>query len=81
MLPVLLTHPKMQFESVLHSISFKKVLEKDIFEQIPFLKEKFNQIAVHSNKKNQENWVMGQLRERALGNIALSLLKKKVSNS
>jgi len=68
-------------ESVLHSISFKKVLEKDIFEQIPFLKEKFNQIAVHSNKKNQENWVMGQLRERALGNIALSLLKKKVSNS
>jgi len=81
MLPVLLTHPKMQFESVLHSINFNNVPEKDIFEQIPFLKEKFNQIAVHPNKKNQENWVMGQLRERALGNVALSLLKKKISNS
>ena len=81
MLPILLIHPKMQFESVLNSISFKNVSEKDIFEQIPFLMEKFNQIAVHPNKKNQENWVMGQLRDRALGNIALSLLKKKVSNS
>jgi len=81
MLPILYTHPKMQFDSVLNSISFKKVSEKAIFEQIPFLKEKFNQIAINSNTRNQENWVMGQLRKKALGNMALSSLRKKVSNS
>ena len=81
MLPILYTHPKMQFDSVLNSISFKKVSEKDIYDQIPFLKEKFSQIAIYPNQKNQVNWVMGQLRKKALGNMALSALKKRISNS
>ena len=81
MLPILYTHPKMQFDSVLNSISFKRVSEKDIYDQIPFLKEKFNQIAISPKQKNQENWVMGQLRKKALGNMTLSALKKKITNS
>ena len=79
MLPIVYSHPKMQFDSVLNSIHYKRVSEKIIFEQIPFLKEKFEQIAHHHTSNNKENWVMGQLRKKAIGNMSLEKLKKQIS--
>jgi glutamyl-tRNA(Gln) amidotransferase subunit E len=78
MLPVIYTHPKMQFDSVLNAINFRKTAKENILSQIPFLKEKFVQIAQCKNEKNEKNWVMGQMRSFALGNISLSELQGKV---
>jgi glutamyl-tRNA(Gln) amidotransferase subunit E len=76
MLPVIYMHPKMDFESVLTSIKFKKTSKEDILSKIPFLKEKFRQIK-HSDKKVSEiNWLMGELRRTAEGNINLTELHK-----
>ncbi|OYT17477.1 MAG: Glu-tRNA(Gln) amidotransferase GatDE subunit E [Bacteroidetes bacterium 4572_77] len=81
MLSIVYTHPKMQFDSVLNSMNFKKVEEKAIYDQIPFLMEKFDQLAHVNTHLNKENWVMGQLRKMAMGNISLSKLRKQISNS
>lgn len=78
MLPHVFTHPKMQFDSVLNSINFRKVDPKTIFGQIPFLKEKFQQIAMVNTKQNEKDWIMGQLRNMAIGNISLVDLNKEV---
>lgn len=79
MLPVIYMHPKMDFESVLTSIKFKKVRKEDILSKIPFLKEKFRQIKRSNRKESEINWVMGELRRSAEGNINLSELEKEIT--
>ncbi len=78
MLKVLYEHPKMQFDSVLTSIKFKKVKQAQIIDQVQFLIEKFKQIGQNQSKQNAQNWAMGQLRKLAIGNIALADLRKEV---
>ncbi len=68
-------HPKMDFDSILRTIGFKKRRKEEIIGQIPFLKEKFEQEKRVDTQENKENWIMGQLRKTALGNINLSELK------
>jgi glutamyl-tRNA(Gln) amidotransferase subunit E len=81
MLPVIYEHPKMDFDSVLSSINFKKVSKESIFSHIPFLKEKFDEIKYADNKKNETNWIMGELSEIATGNIDLKKLSEKIENT
>jgi glutamyl-tRNA(Gln) amidotransferase subunit E len=76
MLPVIYINPKMDFESVLTSIKFKRTKKEDILSKIPFLKEKFRQIKLSERKESEINWVMGELRRTAEGNIDLSELHK-----
>ncbi|NOR87615.1 MAG: Glu-tRNA(Gln) amidotransferase GatDE subunit E, partial [Bacteroidales bacterium] len=77
-LPLVYTHPKMQFDSVLTSLNFKKVEKDVIFGQIPFLQQKFQQIGRFKSSLNEQNWIMGQLRGMAIGNIPLALLKNEI---
>ncbi len=81
MLKLLYEHPKMQFESVLTTIKFKKVKRVQILDQVHFLVEKFKQIGKVKKRENAQNWVMGQLRKLALGNIAFADLKKEVEST
>ncbi len=74
MLPLVYEHSKMDFESVLVSIKFKKIKKDDILSHIPFLKNKFLQIRYKENGDSESRWVMGQLRTMATGNISLSEL-------
>ena len=76
MITVIYEHPKMDFESVLTSINFKKINKEEIVKNIPFLKEKFAQIRISNRVEDEVNWIMGELYQMALGNIALSELKK-----
>jgi len=80
MLPDLYKHPKMDFESVLHSIKFNKIPEDQIVSMIPFLKNKFEETAIHPDDKNKVNWIMGELRRKAVGNIALNQLSGHLTN-
>lgn len=78
MLPVLYEHPKMDFESILTTIKFKKVDKTSILSHIDFLKSKFAQIKMSDKPENEHNWVMGQLREISIGNISLKELAESV---
>ncbi len=81
MLPMLIRHPKMDFESVLQEMKFKKVNKKTILDSIPVLKEKFNRESIKKDSTDRVNWIMGQLRKRALGNIDLSELSKEIQKT
>ncbi|MCX6233213.1 MAG: Glu-tRNA(Gln) amidotransferase subunit GatE [Bacteroidetes bacterium] len=80
MLPVIFEHPKMDFDSVMTSIHFKEVQKNEIIARIPFLKKKFSEIRRSDNKINENNWIMGELRRIALGNIPMRELYEIVNN-
>lgn len=78
MLPIIIQHPKMEFESVLTVLHFKRYSHQALFSRIPLLIEKFRQGKSQIDKVKEHHWVMGQLRQSALGNIALTDLSKEV---
>ncbi len=80
MLPVLYQHPKMDFESILTSINFKRVAEDEILSKVPFLKEKIRSTRVSTDPSIEPHWIMGQLRTSALGNIGLTGLSKTIEH-
>lgn len=79
MLPVIYEHPKMDFESVLTVINFKRIPEEEILARIPFMKEKFREIRRSDNKKDETDWIMGELRKIARGNMSMKALYNHVN--
>ena len=77
MLPVMLKYPKMDFESILLEMNFKKVGKREILDEISILNDKFKDNN-NPDDKQRINWVMGQLRKLAIGNMNLTELSKKV---
>jgi glutamyl-tRNA(Gln) amidotransferase subunit E len=78
MLPIMLEYPKMDFGSILNELNFKRVKPDDIVLEIPILLDKFKADGSPENETNKNNWVMGQLRNLALGNMNLAELSKKI---
>jgi len=81
MLPEVYRHPNMDLESVLTTINFKRVPREEILAQIPYLKKKYDETSSNQDKKSEVNWVMGELRSLAVGNISLSELKSIVEKN
>lgn len=80
MLPHIYEHPKMDFESVLTILKYKKITEEDITAHIPFLIEKFKNIRRNNDDESLINWTMGELRRSATGNMDLTLLRQKIAD-
>ena len=80
MLWELYRHPKMDFDSILTTLNFKKIPKEDIEARIPFLREKYKEIATSSDPGAESRWMMGELRKTAAGNINLSVLKIECCN-
>ena len=78
MLPLVFQHPKMDFESVLINLKFKKLPKDEILSKISFLNQKFDTIKISEKPEAKVNWIMGELRKVAIGNIGLNELKKFV---
>jgi glutamyl-tRNA(Gln) amidotransferase subunit E len=78
MIPVIHEHPRMDFESVLESIRFKKADKEDIRSLIPYLQKKFRETARVASDENERNWIMGELRKKAVGNIMLKELANQI---
>jgi glutamyl-tRNA(Gln) amidotransferase subunit E len=78
MLQQMFLHPKMDFESILSMLHFKKIDPQEIEKRIPFLSEKFVPIRKDTNEQDKVNALMGQLRDMSEGNINLSELSKKM---
>ncbi|MDH4157699.1 MAG: Glu-tRNA(Gln) amidotransferase subunit GatE [candidate division Zixibacteria bacterium] len=81
MLPVVYRHPNMDLESVLTTIGYKTNSLEQVLELIPVLKEKFRQINRSRNPHAYLSWVMGNLRDHAIGNIPLRDLKERVERA
>jgi glutamyl-tRNA(Gln) amidotransferase subunit E len=80
MLWELYRHPKMDFDSILTTLHFKKVPKEDIEARIPFLREKYKEIATSNDPGAGTRWIMGELRKIAAGNINLSDLSMECCN-
>ncbi len=78
MIDELYEHPKMEFESVLTTLNFRRTSRTELLARIPFLKEKFDNIRHSTDDANAADWAMGQLRNAALGNMPLRDLAKEV---
>lgn len=74
-------HPKMDFESVLEIINYKKVSAENIYAHILFLKEKFAETANNKTAENEVNWIMGELKGVAVGNVDLSDLATRIKEA
>ena len=79
MLPELVQHPKMDFDSILNAINFKRYSEKKILDKIPILTDKFAEGKDTIIESDLINYVMGQLRNMAMGNMDLKALSDKIT--
>ncbi|MEA3494916.1 MAG: Glu-tRNA(Gln) amidotransferase subunit GatE [Bacteroidota bacterium] len=75
------THPKMDFESILTTIKFKKLPAEEILSKVSFLKEKFKEIRISQKDNVETNWIIGELNKSALGNIELAELNDYIENN
>ena len=78
MLPLVYQYPKMEFDSVLTSINFKMVSKDEIISKIPFLRKKFAEIRLSKGPDVEHNWIMGQLRRQAEGNMGMAELHEAI---
>jgi len=78
MLPLVYQYPKMEFDSVLTSIHYKPVSKEQIVSKIPFLKKKLAEIRLSKGENVEHNWIMGQLRRQAEGNMSMVELHESV---
>lgn len=80
MIPLIYRHPEKDWDSILKILKYKKIDPQNILSQIPDLKRKFNLIHFSKNANARSNWIMGQLRPFALGNMNLKTLSEIVEN-
>jgi glutamyl-tRNA(Gln) amidotransferase subunit E len=80
MMILLYQHPQMEFNSLLSIIKYKKRSKEEIIAPISFLKEKYKEIGKKKDKASEADWVMGEIRKQALGNIDLVKLRKEILN-
>ena len=74
MLYHLYQHPKMDYESILVTIGFREIDEKEITGKLPFLIRKYSEIRTSKDDNAGHRWIMGYLSRSALGNMPLAKL-------
>jgi glutamyl-tRNA(Gln) amidotransferase subunit E len=82
MLPYIYKNPNKPLEEILEQVGYKKIALKEIKSQIPELKKQFDKLRVNHNTDRQTavKWIMGKIHHQAIGNVALSEIKKEVEN-
>lgn len=78
MLSVIMEHPNMDFQSVLTSLKFKKRSKETLLAPVQFLAEKFRETRLKAENGTIRNWLMGQIRNQAVGNVSLAELSSMV---
>jgi len=78
MIPVIYEHPDMIFSSVLTSINYKQRSVDEVTAPIEILNAKFREIKYSRRNDVAINWLMGQVRMQALGNVPLKELRNEI---
>jgi len=81
MLWIVYRHPERDLDSVLAEVNFKEHSHSEIEKMIPRLVEKYQEVKTSKHDNVRANWVMGELRKTALGNISLSELSKHLTSN
>jgi glutamyl-tRNA(Gln) amidotransferase subunit E len=79
MLPMIYEQPQMEFESVLSDIRYKAHSKEEILAPVDFLREKYREIGKKQTPEAEANWIMGELRHRAMGNMPYNVLMKDLT--
>lgn len=80
MLKELFLHPKLDFESILTILKFKKKGKEDVLDRIKLLNDKFSPIRKDTTEIDKVNSIMGQMRSISEGNLNLTELSKEISS-
>lgn len=78
MLKILYEHPKMRYESILTTLNYKKLSIDDLMTALDFLYMKFKEDKEVIDKTRLINWLMGQVRKQASGNVDFKELYLRV---
>lgn len=78
MLTLYTQNKNQDFNTILENIGCQNVPREEILARIPTLKTKYRQLTPAPNPAGQTDWIMGQLRPLALGNMDLHQLKKNI---
>ena len=78
MLDILYEHPKMRYESILTTLNFNRHSMEELIAPLDFLYEKFQNDRRCSDIPKSINWLMGQIRRPAIGNVNFSELCSRV---
>lgn len=79
LLKELYLHPGMDFQSILHSLKFQPKSKDEIISSAQLLKTKFSP-KKEKKKDKRINWIMGNIRPQAIGNIELNEVYKLIEN-
>ncbi len=71
MLPVVYSHPQMDFEAVLARVQYAPCDRESILAMIPELRRHFAELNTSTDPGAELRWMMKQLRQTAIGNIPL----------
>ena len=81
-LTILMDYPNMDFNSILTSLKFKRCTQEELLAPVSFLIGKFREIRKSENPDVTIHWLMGQIRNQALGNISMKeysqLIEKQI---
>lgn len=80
MLPLIVEHPRIDFESALTILKFKRLSAEEITGKLPYIQGKFVFNPKKPDSKHRKNWIMGQLRKIAAGNMDLTQLAKQITD-
>ncbi len=79
MLPVVVEHPNMDFQSVLTTVSFKKLKPEEVLAPLPDLREQFRKITTSKDPAAAGRWIAGNLRRLALGNMPMREVAARIA--
>ncbi|KPK77481.1 MAG: hypothetical protein AMJ79_03005 [Phycisphaerae bacterium SM23_30] len=78
LLPALYRHTRMDFEALLRNVNYQNACPEEILARIPLLREKFRRQNAFKDAAAESDWIMGQLRPLALGNMDLADLRREI---
>lgn len=78
MVKMMFQHPKIDFNSILNLLNFKKIEKEEILSRVQFLNDKFVSKRRRTNENDKLNSMMGQLRAMGEGNISLASLSQQI---
>ena len=78
MLPVYTQNKNQDFNTVLKNTGYQNLSQAEILSRISTLKTKYQQLTPTPNPAGESDWIMGQLRPLALGNMDLRQLRKTI---
>lgn len=78
MMEVVYEHPNMILDSVLSVVGFERRSTDDVAGMIDQFNRKYEHIKRSGDPANRIDWIMGQLRRPALGNVPLRQLRQRI---